>query len=521
MTKRSHNRPKSCPARQTARPHPAFALNYAAAAQMALVLGLTVGTTTFVAPAALAQAAGEIAEVRRNFNIPAGPLNMRLDTFAAAAGIELNVGANLVRGENAQGLSGNYSVSEGLAELLRGQGLQATRETSGRYALSQMVQQTQSQTAEGIATLPPVTVHGKAGSAIYAYSGEQVTSGSRVGLLGDKDFMETPFSIIAYTNKYIADRQAQNIADVIAVTDPTVFSNNISGAWSENYSIRGLSSSTTDMMFNGLFGMAPYYRASPEMFERIEVLKGPSALLNGMPPGSSVGGTVNLVPKRASNDPLTRLTVTYMSDSQFGGHVDLGRRFGENKQFGIRFNGVYRDGEGAVNQQEKRAQLASLGLDWHGRNTRLFVDLYDSDDRVDGVIRGIGLAPGVTVPKPPKADTLLNPDWSLVHNQDKGVMVRGEFDVSDQLMAYAAFGASKSSYKYNGAITSQVLNTAGDFRTIIGQLAFDVKKLSAEVGLKGKFQTGVIKHHWALNATHYSDTVREYGRRSVLNRPGF
>lgn len=204
-----------------------------------------------------------------------------------------------------------------------------------------------------------------------------------------------------------------------------------------------------------------------------------------------------------------------MSDSQFGGHVDLGRRFGENRQFGIRFNGVYRDGEGAVNQQEKRAQLASLGLDWHGRNTRLFVDLYASDDRVNGVIRGISLAPGVMVPKPPKPDTLLNPDWSLVHNQDKGVMVRGEFDVSDQLMAYATFGASKSSYKYNGSITSQVLNTAGDFRTIIGQLAFDVKKLSAEVGLKGKFQTGVIKHQWALNATHYSDTVREYGRRSV------
>ena len=38
------------------------------------------------------------------------------------------------------------------------------------------------------------------------------------------------------------------------------------------------------------------------MFERIDVLKGPSALLNGMPPGGSVGGSVNLVPKRAGDD---------------------------------------------------------------------------------------------------------------------------------------------------------------------------------------------------------------------------
>ncbi|MGV8294219.1 TonB-dependent receptor plug domain-containing protein, partial [Pseudomonas aeruginosa] len=92
---------------------------------------------------------------------------------------------------------------------------------------------------------------------------------------------------------------AQDITDVIARTDPSVFSNGVTGDWSENYSIRGFSSSTTDISFGGLFGMAPYYRTTPEMFERIEVLKGPSALLNGMPPGGSVGGTVNLVPKRA------------------------------------------------------------------------------------------------------------------------------------------------------------------------------------------------------------------------------
>ena len=36
-----------------------------------------------------------------------------------------------------------------------------------------------------------------------------------------------------------------------------------------------------------------------ELAERVEVLKGPTAMLNGMPPNSSIGGTVNIVPKRA------------------------------------------------------------------------------------------------------------------------------------------------------------------------------------------------------------------------------
>lgn len=369
--------------------------------------------------------------------------------------------------------------------------------------------------AESAATLPAVTVSGEAAKPTAPYAGGQVSTGGRVGLLGDRDFMETPFSTISYTDKFIEDQQAKDITDVISKTDPAVFSNGVSGAWSENYSIRGFSSNSTDVSFGGLFGMAPYYRTTPEMFERIEVLKGPSALLNGMPPGGSVGGTINLVPKRAGNEPLTRLTATYMSDAQFGGHIDVGRRFGERKQFGIRFNGVYRDGEGPVNHQEKRAQLASLGLDWHSDRARLSADLYSSNDRVNGVTRGINLAPGVAIPKPPKADTLLNPDWSHVKNKDKGVIVRGEFDVSDNLMAYAAFGTSKSDYEYNGAISAQVLNATGDFRTTIGQLAFEVEKKSAEVGLKGKFQMGGLKHQWALNATHYSDTLKEYGRRSV------
>ncbi|MFJ2334105.1 TonB-dependent receptor plug domain-containing protein [Pseudomonas helleri] len=118
---------------------------------------------------------------------------------------------------------------------------------------------------------------------------------------------------------------------MIAATNPAVFSNGLTGTFSENYSIRGFASNISDVTIGGLYGVAPYYRISPEMYERIEVLKGPSALLNGMPPGGSVGGAVNLVPKRAGNEPLKRFTGTYMSDAQFGGHLNVGRRFGEDQ----------------------------------------------------------------------------------------------------------------------------------------------------------------------------------------------
>ncbi|HGM4745432.1 TonB-dependent receptor [Stenotrophomonas maltophilia] len=363
-------------------------------------------------------------------------------------------------------------------------------------------------------TLPSVQVQEQR-RVTADYAGGQVAAGSRVGLLGDKDFMDTPFSTVSYTESFIRDRQAKDLTDVIAATDPTVFSNGVTGSWSENYAIRGFASNTSDTTFNGLSGMAPYYRTSPEMFVRIELLKGPSALLNGMPPGGSVGGSVNLVPKRAGELPLLRVSANFASDAQFGTHVDMGRRLGADKQFGIRFNGAYRDGDGAVGKQRKKVQLGSLALDWRGERTRLSADLYSADDRVDGPARGVGLAPGVAIPRPPRGDTLINPDWAYVDSQDKGAMLRGELDINDNLMAYLAYGTSKTDYRYNGSISAQILNPAGDFTTVIGQLAFDIKKQSGDAGLRGSFRTGNVGHQWAANVTHYQHTQNDYGRRSV------
>ncbi|MFT3804426.1 MAG: TonB-dependent siderophore receptor [Burkholderiaceae bacterium] len=450
---------------RTAHPHSSFPPERSAAVRMALLLGLTVGTVLAHAPPARAQTAGEAV------------------------------------GEREDARATQTTQTAQTTQTTRTEPPTPARDADGG--------------TDARATLPAVTVHGESVSATAPYAGGQVASGGRVGLLGEKDFMETPFSTVSYTDKFIADRQAKDITEVIAATDPTVFSNGVSGAWSENYSIRGFASGISDTTIGGLYGMAPYYRTTPEMFERIEVLKGPSALLNGMPPGGSVGGTVNLVPKRAGDAPLTRLTATYLSDSQFGGHLDLGRRFGVDKQFGIRLNVVYRDGEGPVDRQEKKAQLVSLGLDWRGTRARASVDLYTSEDRVHGVTRGINLAPGVAVPRPPKPETLLNPDWSFVRNKDRGAIVRGEFDLSDRLTAYAAFGASKTEYLYNGAMSAQVLDAAGNYRTSMGQLSFDIDKTSGEVGLRGRFETGSVRHRWALNATRYADTERDYGRRSV------
>ena len=66
-----------------------------------------------------------------------------------------------------------------------------------------------------------------------------------------------------------------------------------------------------------------------EFVERVDVFHGPSAFVMGSP--ESVGGVVNMAPKRAGERPLLILEPTYLSKSVYGGHVDASRRIGPTK----------------------------------------------------------------------------------------------------------------------------------------------------------------------------------------------
>lgn len=337
------------------------------------------------------------------------------------------------------------------------------------------------------------------------YAGGQVASGSRVGLLGNKDFMETPFNTISYTDEYIQNRQAQDIGSVIGATDPSVYVPTKRSNF-ETFFIRGFYSNADDITYNGLVGMAPNMRGSTELAERVEVLKGPSALLNGMPPSGTVGGSINLVPKHAGDEPLARLTTTYESRGLGGVHADVGQRFGDKNQFGVRFNGVYRDGDTPVDDQQHKMALSALGLDWRGERARISLDFYKQRERIDGLnyfgINTIGT--NVThLPNPKKGDYALAPKWAYTINTTTTTLARGEYDLSDSVTAYAAWGQRDGGY--NALINSSTLiNNVGDLSSLAIRSIRSGTQQSGEAGLKGKFQTGPVDHTWNLATTRFT-----------------
>src|SRR5690606_23396640 len=124
-------------------------------------------------------------------------------------------------------------------------------------------------------------------------------------------------------------------------------------------------------------------RVPAELIERIELLKGPGALINGIAPGGSIGGAVNIVSKRATDEPLTRLKTGFISDANFGVHLDAARRFGEDNAWGVRFNGLVRDGEASIDGGDAETQLGTLGLDYRGDRVRWSFDAIAQHDDTD------------------------------------------------------------------------------------------------------------------------------------------
>ncbi len=334
--------------------------------------------------------------------------------------------------------------------------------------------------------------------------GEQVARDANIGVLGDKDVMDTPFNVTSYTEQTIEDQQADTLYDVLIV-DPSVRFTTSNGHNNENYKIRGLDVNFQHLYFNGMPGLAPHYHVPVEFLEQVEVLKGPSSFLYGGV-STSVGGVINLVPKRAGEEDITNFTTNYTSDSHFGGHLDIGRRFGENKEWGVRFNGLYADGETGADGQSKERLLGTLGVDYRKDKLRLSLDAYSSEESYDnGSTSMYTFSSAGYVEAPDGSTNIYQGTYGTSRND--AVLFKGEYDLQDNLIAYAGIGrlSSDATGLING---NHVLNLGSDgtatARNVFKQY-FWTETTSSELGLRGEYLTGDIKHQLVLGA-NFMDT---------------
>jgi iron complex outermembrane recepter protein len=356
---------------------------------------------------------------------------------------------------------------------------------------------------------------------VPAYAGGQVAQGGRLGLLGNTEAQKAPFSIVSYTDALVRDRQARTVSEALVV-DPSVRATQTTGAPFDSFSVRGFpanENTSGEVAFDGLYGVAPSFRIFTDYVERIEVLKGPSAALTGVSPNSAVGGVVNVVPKRAGDD-LTRVTLDYGSAARGGSAFDVARRWGAGREWGARVVGSLHGGAMPFDRQSETAGVGALAVDYQGDRFRAWLYLLAQTDRFDAPLRPFLLKAGLPVPRAPAGRLNLTQPWEYSDIDDHGGLLRTEYDLTDQLTLFADLGGAQTGVERYFQSAPTILNLRGDTTSTPQFYALSVDRLTADGGLRARFDTGFLHHALTVQASAYDEATGRWvspGRSASLS----
>ncbi|WP_147094301.1 TonB-dependent receptor [Swaminathania salitolerans] len=342
----------------------------------------------------------------------------------------------------------------------------------------------------------------------------EVKQGGNLGALGDKKGLDVPFNVRGYTSALILNQQSQTLGDVL-MNDPTVRTTYGYGNFSEQFIIRGFPVYGDDVAIDGLYGITPRQLVSPQLYDQVQVLNGASAFLNGAAPGGTAqGGNINLEFKHAGETPLTRITGDYTGTSIGGGALDVGRRFGQDKQFGVRINVAGRSGIAAIDRERRHQVAVGGGFDWHDRSrrTRVTLDMAYENQGVNGGRGGVFLSGVTRVPDVPRAGANYGQPWTYTELNYIYGKLKVEHDFGKHLTAYAQFGGLGGNEKGNYGSTYVTNSETGAAYNGAMYVPYVQTNESTQAGLRAHFHTGGLGHEinaggsglWEENASAYA-----------------
>ncbi|MFL9944350.1 TonB-dependent siderophore receptor [Paraburkholderia agricolaris] len=197
--------------------------------------------------------------------------------------------------------------------------------------------------------LTPVVITGISPTQYPSYQIDR----TKVGPLGEKALLDTPYSISIVPASLAENQQLQSVREAFRFI-PSVQGENI------RPQSRGLQAGVVQNTRIDGMNIAATTDYPIEQFEQIEVLNGLAGALYGP---ASPAGTFNYVLKRPTAEPLREFTLGYASRQSLLEHLDLGGHFGNDDRFGYRLNLLNQNGEGYVEGSRLRRQLASLAFD--------------------------------------------------------------------------------------------------------------------------------------------------------------
>lgn len=320
------------------------------------------------------------------------------------------------------------------------------------------------------------------------------------------DIMDVPATVNVVTREVLELQAAGGLYDALRNTAGVTRQQNGGDTW-DQLVIRGIAvENRTNYRLNGTLPIMNFSQVPMEDKERVEVLKGATALYYGF---TSPAGVVNFVTKRAGAAPVSTVGITVDQNGTAVATADVARRFGGERQFGVRINatagtlGSYLDNVGNGNRG-----FASAALDWRvNARLRLKADL-EYDKR--GVTEQAGIAlPAVVngaIPLPATVDPhrLIGPDWANFDAQTRNAQLRADYALSDVWALTVEGGHSETARDRRLAIfrlnnTAALQTGAGRINGNLQHSVVDSSMLRAE--LAGSVATGFVQHDVTFGAT--------------------
>ena len=263
-------------------------------------------------------------------------------------------------------------------------------------------------------------------------SGSFKSSSVQVGTFRDMAPIDVPQTSNVVTRAVL---DAQGVTGLFGALQNTagVSRSQLNGSTYDNISIRGiLVENRGNYRLNGSLPVINLVDIPLENKERVEVLKGASSLYYGFVPPS---GIVNLVTKRAGKDPVSSVAVSANQHGSANVHVDLGRRFGEQDQVGVRINaGGGREDIGVDHYSGNRA-FATAAFDLRATRDlsfKLDVEHYRKDVTEQALIDIPAASGGViTLPGVPDNSQNLGGEWQTYDAKATNVLFRTDYSLND------------------------------------------------------------------------------------------
>lgn len=286
-------------------------------------------------------------------------------------------------------------------------------------------------------------------------------------------------------------------------------------------SIRGFADDGRGFVINGVPGMQAMTRQSSNYIESVDVIEGPATGINGSGMANRSGGTISINSKKALKDEDTRkVGIKYHSKGAHEEYIDFGTRIGKDKSYGVRINASNTNGERSIENWNLKQKNIYINLDQESENSKTNFMFGYTDTDSSGRPYGLSVSSafvGNALPSAPDGKINTNPTWRRDKNTNLVMTLNHEQKINDHLKAFLNAGHFKQDWYYYVGFDKTLLKEAGDFSAVSDNYSLLEKRDYAQIGLKGDFTTGDLKHEWVAGVDrmwHYYGGAKDYKEES-------